>query len=357
MKVLMLAVATLSFGFAQPLVSQELIYGPTIYLEEPVEGFSRPMGLMRVGDTYLYYHNREQGLIMQYTYEGKYVRTFGALGEGPGEYHDPRTVVEVREDVYIFCLGYVHKFDTQGTYYRSWYVPWVANDVVALEDDKFLVNIINTANFRMAALALHILDLEGNVYKSFDDFTMYSTMRGHGTRLLTQDTKHIYAISSMYDLTLTQYNTRFGHHTKEVIEASWYQPYRGTLEAHRPKGPQKPKPHIMGVWASQGLLYIFGRSPASSWRQAFLPAIWKSFEGGGEEVYPINPETSHLLNDFYLDVIDLESRETLYSIKYDSYEQSGLINHGFQIHWAEDDLGFWHGQFRTVQLQLIKDNK
>lgn len=326
------------------LGAQTLEFGPEIKLEAPELGFARPIGLAWVGEDHLYYHDRMDDVVLQYDKQGRLIRQIGSAGEGPGEYQSVESVVEDGQDLFIFGFGRAHRFHVDGSYDRSWNVPWIARDAVPLGGERFLVNVTSSTDPDMAALALHVVDLEGNTYQSFSEFTLYSQLAGHGDRILSKDDGRVFAVPRMFDLNLVEYNIRFDQASTRDLDLSWFWPYNKVVFS---SPDERPTPTVMGAWADEGLVYLFGRSPDRRWKQA----VGGPAQISGETIYQVSRDRRHLLNDFYLEVIDAETGETVSQFTFDSYEESGLMQKGFRITWTEDDLGFWHGSIRSVQFQ------
>lgn len=328
--------------FAAPAAGQELVFGPEVELEEPELGLSRPMSLHEVSDRFMYWENKGTGLVMQYDRAGKIVRTFGALGEGPGEYVGIRTVVEVGDWVYIFTPGRAHRFRVDGTYDRSWGVPWAAEDALPLGGERFLVNATGALSPDMAALALHVVDLNEGPLESYDEFTLYSRASGHGARFLSSHGDKLIGVSRFYDLTVTEIDLADGVYRKLPLNAPWYPPYK-EQRSFTEEGPVTPS--VIGSWVEDGLLYVYGRTPDSRWRSG----IGGSQKLEGRTVYEPAEGKAYLFADFMLDIYDADTFDLIDRITFDSFEEGRETKLGYRLIWEEDDLGFWHGSIRTVR--------
>jgi hypothetical protein len=113
----------------------------------PQTQLSRVNDLLAAPDGFIFTADMREGTIRLYDPNGRFVRSFGRLGDGPGEFSTATNIVGAAGDtvlIYDQNRGYIHVFRRSGTFVRTQHLARVPRDRVLrgyLSDGRALVQI------------------------------------------------------------------------------------------------------------------------------------------------------------------------------------------------------------------------
>lgn len=133
--------------------------------------FHRVRGLAVDDENNIYVVDMGNYRIQKFDQKGKYLRTIGRKGQGPGEFNLPTTMfIDSKHNLYIRDFRKIHLFNQQGEFTGSFSLDYDLSDFAVDEDGHILANAILQP--RDPALgAIVKIDPNGKVIKKIAEYT------------------------------------------------------------------------------------------------------------------------------------------------------------------------------------------
>jgi len=101
--------------------------------------------------------------IQVYDEKGKFIKSIGGRGQGPGEFNLPSKFFIINKKIFVLDFRSVNIFSIEGQFIKSFKVDFQATDIkVNRKNEIILLGLRNDKIF-------HIFDLEGNLLHSFGE--------------------------------------------------------------------------------------------------------------------------------------------------------------------------------------------
>lgn len=212
--------------------------------------------------------------VLVFAPEGRYLRTLGREGDGPGEFRRAFGIVLGRGDsLHVFDNGTnrLTVFDPELRIARMHNVVHSpGSKLIALEDGHF-VAALDIRTPERAGLPLHVFDAEGILVRSFG-----STDRDFGpgfqqspSRTLAAGANGLVWSAHIYRYEIIGWDTTNRIRARVRRNVAWFAPREDTPTRGRLTGPL---PAIQKVWeARDGLLWVAISVADPDWRNAIHP--------------------------------------------------------------------------------------
>jgi hypothetical protein len=122
-----------------------------------------------------------QSRIQEYDKDGRYLRTIGGPGQGPGEFERPIELsLDKQNNLYVTEMRKIHIFGPQGDYQNTMVTPTFLSDMVPAGDGRIIaVNHIRAEGWQNFGIL--ILSPDGKIVKKIAEFTGLPVIRGGTT--------------------------------------------------------------------------------------------------------------------------------------------------------------------------------
>lgn len=240
-----------------------------------------------------------------YDSRGRFTRAIGRMGRGPGEYNAVDDLVWLPGDSVLVVDGINRRatvITPDGRAQRSIQMPATFLNLFVLEWPSRLFGSATIATPAAAGHGLHLVDLSGTsvrVSRSFspgegtlrpsDRGTAYHYISGTPTGDILSSTPHSFAVYSW---------SRSGRLTSSLVRRGPSLPDKVPVQdVGSPRTP--PSPAVSGLMVDEaGLIWLFVRVPATTWRDA-----WSTMPSGSSEASRRQIGWSKLFNT-RIEVID-----------------------------------------------------
>ena len=277
------------------------------------------------GRTYVHDFGAGAAEMFFYTSDGQLKFTIRQEGEGPGEYVDPRPIVELpNRRVVVFDQATVRLsiLEEDGTFVESSYFPHKINQAHPLNDSVLLV----AASIRTperAGLPFHLVHISGTILESFGrEVNFIPGTEGVGFRrmMVLNDSRFLSTSTSGRPYEIERWN---GRSLEAVLtrEADWF--------PRRPRSREVAgSPYVSDIYLDGLLLWTIVIVKDPNWTPPApdAPPVPNSAESLDSEF------------DTIIEVIDLTVNEVVASQQFDE-AMDRLFPDGTILHLAADDLG------------------
>ncbi len=126
---------------------------------------AEPLSIVVDSQNNLYIFDNELHSVKKFDVNGNYLKTFGKMGKGPGEFsYIINFEIDENDKIYIGnTYGRVQIFDTEGNYCNEFKLKNPFSFFKVINSELLLVNKINNSNEYL----LHVTDHRGNIIRSF----------------------------------------------------------------------------------------------------------------------------------------------------------------------------------------------
>ena len=130
--------------------------------------------------------------LMQFTDEGKFVRSVAKRGQGPGEYNRIRCIVsnEPSQEVYIMDRGKVLIYSVDGVFQKESRIP-LCWQFILLDDSTFVGYTYN--NTGQADNKLTIADHQANILNTFPQYDRFTVEDGLNYYIMGKQDRFLYS--------------------------------------------------------------------------------------------------------------------------------------------------------------------
>jgi len=222
---------------------------------------------------YLVSHLENADEIVVFDSRGRFLRTVGRRGRGPGEFRGINWITGSDSAVFVFdglnqtITQYTSAFELRGVSA----LPGQVTGAVVLSNHIIVLNA-NIMTRDRAGYALHVLDDRGNIVKSLDgsaegfrtDFA-YMTMR----RLARAGAKSFWS-APVSAYRFAEYDVAGGVRRDFERNVDWFKPYVSRGIVADPKVP--PQPMLKDIHVDRdGLLWVIVNVADPAWHKAVVP--------------------------------------------------------------------------------------
>lgn len=291
--------------------------------------------------------NQEPPFVFDRT--GRFLQRLGRVGDGPGEYREPISIMVRRDSVYVLDRqqGRMTVLSPGWGYVRSFQAPTGGWSAAALDSGGFVIN----ARIRDASrigIPLHLFDHSGNYLRSMGDRRERIDPRNNSIdSWWVSAGQHNTFWSTPYShrYVLNHWDARGRLLQSLVRRADWF-PTFDSLWIITPTRP--PYPILMGSWTdAEGLVWVIAGVSDPRWQRG-LGA--KRRGEGGVDIY--RHEDRQKLYDTLIEVID-PVRGTLVTSRRLDETLDVVIGSGLVGGVRETDDGVF---LDVVQLSLSKSS-
>lgn len=278
-----------------------------------------------------------RGTPLVFTANGRFVRTIGRAGRGPGEYIAPRDILRWRGDSILVADPSIGRFSVLSPsyqYVRS--LPFTLpsfESVTALPGGELVVNVY-LSDKAVVGFPLHVIDPDGKRLRSFgSERPVVSPGTVHEmARFITSSDGVVWSATPFGDYTIEGWDVETGTLKQRIRRiADFYR--EGPRQAPTPKDP--PSPAIAGIFAEGRYLWVFVAVPANRWHRGLARNPVRG-EGGGA-VYRV--ENANLVYDTVVEVFDTKTGKLHASARFDEFMSAPLGASPFGLWRVETDAG------------------
>jgi hypothetical protein len=291
--------------------------------------------------------NVEPGVVKVFDPRGAFVRSFGRLGRGPGEYQSARPIVVADDRIFVFDLFNVRvtALSPDHDVVATHRLPFPFEDVAHVKSARF-VAAAPASTRQHAGLPLHLYDMQtGRIVRSFGALSERVVGRGSPNQR-----RRIAASSdgSIWSAYRNRYRLERWDTTGRMIAAyerdtNWFAPwerYIGTAATHRPQ----PVLHSIAEDRDRRL-WTLVLMAAEDWRP--LPPARVV---GGKE-YTSDAQRNQLYSSMVEVLTITDGRMRVYASVRFAGELLGFIAPGIVAKYDEDRWG--HPRYMILRLRVI----
>lgn len=277
-------------------------------------------------------HDYNPSQLVVFDQSGKFLRTLGRDGEGPGEFARIMKIgLSPEGDIHAFDYSQLREtlysedlelMDTRLLPFRVRDVEWFGDGRVVVAARSFSPAVVG--------FPLHTLGVERNVELSFGavDETVRPDMTALQRRFITRASDDSVWAAYVHKYTIEEWSISGERRRVIARSADWFLPW---FSENGFSPAQPPQPEVQEVFQDpDGLLWVICILSDPNWPAGLTSG---SAEGGGYGV-----SDWERLFDSYVEVIDTSTMELVASRRYDEYFL-GFTNRGHIIGYREDAEG------------------
>jgi len=134
--------------------------------------FYRATGLALDSQKNIYVLDRRNYRIQKFDNKGKYLKTIGRRGQGPGEFMGPsRFQIESRkENIFVLDFRSIKIFDKEGNYIRDIHLSKNLSDFFLVKEESILGRFSTTDEKRRSILVIGVINIKGEMIRKVADF-------------------------------------------------------------------------------------------------------------------------------------------------------------------------------------------
>lgn len=267
--------------------------------------------------------------------DGKFLRTLGRRGDGPGEYRVVNEVrVGARDSLYLFdnANARMTVLATDLTVARTARMPVAVRPTeVVITSDGIIIAADRVSTPDRVGLPLHVVDQSGTLLRSFgsDDTTRYVAMPFAMSRALALDRQGLVwaALRTSYRLVL--WDLEGSQRIELSGNASWFRPW-ATDAPLKPDAP--PLPWIQAIQVDhQGHIWVLCRVASEDFARSLVPE-----DTPRGRFYRIADYARAF--DTVIEVIDPTERRLIASARFDAY-LTNFVEPGTALGFRESAIG------------------
>jgi len=113
----------------------------------------------------IYVADGKEYRVQKYNEEGKFLKTIGRKGEGPGEFPGPPKLIEIdaQDNLYVYSRRKMIVFDVNGNYRKSFPIKLAINDFKFDRNNNLVILAYKNGKI------FHIIDRNGEIISSFGE--------------------------------------------------------------------------------------------------------------------------------------------------------------------------------------------
>jgi hypothetical protein len=233
-------------------------------------------GTIRVDSRNRYYVIDRGGTsVLVFDAGGKYVRTIGRAGEGPGEFRETITIELARNDslmVFDFGTSRVTVYSPDHVLVRTIRIPIIPNHRVALLPDGGFAFATNVRSRELVGYPVHLFSSTGQLQRSLgSDGNFDPTIPRSGDRIIAPASDGNLWVAHLNQYVIEKW-TPDGRRLDEIRrDVSWFRPQSRPSVT---RGPQPPPTTLSAIAEdSTGLLWVSVHQPKESWRDYLRPGV------------------------------------------------------------------------------------
>ena len=282
-----------------------------------------------------------------YDQTGTFLQRIGVVGEGPNEYGMPaELMVGASDSIRVIDLMNARTGVLGADYVEARTYPIVGFiwDATLLPDGRSIVNA-QIETLERAGLALHILDPNGEIADSFDEYPRTGGQIARFARYvqLAPDSLTLWSVSYAHEYRLAEW-TLEGVPIRDIEPFStWFVPY---ADISYPTPDSPPSPYAVGIWedpSDPSVVWVIGEMADRDWARGLSGP-----QSTGDESFYVR-ETYHEVHDGFIEAVDLNTGEILASARTDR-PFLNVVEPGLVAVASEDAAGFWYAHLYRVSL-------
>jgi len=266
---------------------------------------------VRQGDSGRYFvaPTYDQSKIAVYNRTGKYIRSIGRIGQGPGELLGINDfVVTPRNEICVFDwrLNRASYFSVRGKFIDSFQLPGLVHSAVVLSDGKMILQM-TVQSPDLVGVPIHVVSSDGEIINSFgsDDISFNARNIDLYVRILAiyDDTHILAAPLNEYKIELWDVN---GHLERTLTRDSEWFPTWNTVDRNQPFS-SRPSPRLVGL-----------RTDESGHIWTLVAVADRAWSPRSDYTHEISLSDLETLFDYQMEVLNLQSGQVMASQKYDA---------------------------------------
>lgn len=271
----------------------------------------------------------ERGLLAVFNPKGRFMRTIGGAGEGPGEFRSISIVAAgVNNEVIVadWRLSRMSRLSLRGALLSSFPLVGRPMDVVPVPDDRLAVQM-NIPTEETVGIPVHIMSQQGKMLASFGS-------EGVDYQAWNADVfarQLAYSNSGLWVSRLNEYQIELwsleGKHLRTLVrKVEWFEPW---YETNRKSFyDSRPETRVAGLAAGRdGLLWLLLTTADKDWRRGDPP----------DDITEIGLAEARRFYDWVIEVIDPSRVKLVAARRFDGVVQ--IVEPGLIARVAEESSG------------------
>ncbi|MHB8094224.1 MAG: 6-bladed beta-propeller [Candidatus Aminicenantales bacterium] len=171
------------------MIKGELLF--TLGSDEENESFYDPEEFVVDGKEGVYLLDKKNGRVQHFSPDGKFIRSFGGIGQGPGEMSQAPTRIRLLEDGNLYVLdrgsARILMFSRQGEFLKSWPARASYDDIALSGGVYYLSNLLLTENHQPIHFGTRLDKIDGSfgiMYEPVVD--IFKVLKKLGIRLTSR---------------------------------------------------------------------------------------------------------------------------------------------------------------------------
>lgn len=227
-----------------------------------------------------YVVDRTDGLLKAFDSDGRFVRSIGRRGGGPGEYEGPRNILVASDGSIVVVDGVLQRrtvFGRDGEVISSTRVPILpafSNPAVLRPDGQLVLNsVVSAVGAPAKGHTIQLIDAEGNVTRSVDEAQLDPNASWRQLRLLWVRQNGDLLVARPFSLTIDVYTADLTSKGTITRVADWL-PLQEPKEMPSDGVFDEPfAPRVVAIWEDRhGLLWLQFMVPSPSWKPMRRPS-------------------------------------------------------------------------------------